>query len=210
MIYVVVLLELILNIPEMLIDISIKTDVLLFLDIQKGDEKAFDILFLRYYTELCAYARQFVGVDDREEVVQDVMVWLWENKEWVTIETTLRSYLFRAVKNACYTLLSRNEVKQRATTGFCENMSSYEDPDFYVLEELIQRLEKALKQLPDSYREAFELNRFHNMTYNEIAKKLEVSPKTIDYRIQQALRQLRKDLKDYLPLILLLTTGKLL
>ena len=58
------------------------------------------------------------------------------------------------------------------------------------------------RMLLPNVREAFELNRFQNLTYNEIAERLGVSPKTIDYRIQQALKQLRIDLKEYLPLLL--------
>ena len=68
--------------------------------------------------------------------------------------------------------------------------------------ELTEKIEEALARLPENIREAFELNRFQNLTYNEIAERLGVSPKTIDYRIQQALKQLRIDLKDYLPVLL--------
>lgn len=82
----------------------------------------------------------------------------------------------------------------------------YEDPDFYIVEELAGKIETAIMRLPESYREAFELNRFQNMTYNEIAFKLGVSPKTIDYKIQQALKILRHELKEYLPLLASLFT----
>ena len=82
--------------------------------------------------------------------------------------------------------------------------AQYEDPDFYVVEELARNIEAALSRLPESYREAFEMNRFQNLTYNEIAEKLNVSSKTVDYRIQQALKLLRVELKDYLPLLMAL------
>lgn len=176
----------------------------LFRNIQKGDEKSFDTLFLKYYAGLCAYAKQFVGYDEREEIVQDVMTWLWQNKEMITIETSPKNYLFRAVKNSCYTFINRHEIKQRIISQMYDNASScdYEDPNFYIVEELSEKIELALHRLPPAYREAFELNRFQKMTYQEIANQLGVSPKTIDYRIQQALKLLRIDLKDYLPLIL--------
>ena len=67
--------------------------------------------------------------------------------------------------------------------------SQYDDPDFYAIQELTEKIEEALARLPENVREAFELNRFQNLTYNEIAERLGVSPKTIDYRIQQALKQ---------------------
>ena len=107
------------------------------------------------------------------------------------------------MKNRCLTLISRNEIKQRIISTLYDNRhSEYEDPDFYVVEELSRKIEEALQRLPDSYREAFELNRFQHMTYSEIAIRLGVSSKTVDYRIQQALKLLRVELKDYLPILL--------
>ena len=181
------------------------TDEVLFEKIQAGDVKAFDVLFMRYYPLLCAYAKQFVDFDDGQEIVQDVMVWFWENSSMQVIESSPKNYLFRAVKNRCLTLINRNELKQRIVDSMSVNMQSqYEDPDFYVVEELTRNIEAALARLPETYREAFEMNRFQNMTYHEIAKKLNVSSKTVDYRIQQALKLLRVELKDYLPLLMAL------
>jgi len=77
-----------------------------------------------------------------------------------------------------------------------------EDPDFYIPGELMEQLDHAIKNLPEDYRNAFEMNRFDEMTYKEIAEKLDVSEKTIAYRISQALKILRKELKDYLPFLL--------
>lgn len=181
------------------------TDEVLFEKIQAGDVKAFDTLFMRYYPLLCAYAKQFVDFDDGQEIVQDVMVWFWENSSMQVIESSPKNYLFRAVKNRCLTLINRNELKQRIVDSMFVNMQSqYEDPDFYVVEELTRNIEAALARLPETYREAFEMNRFQNMTYHEIAEKLNVSSKTVDYRIQQALKLLRVELKDYLPLLMAL------
>lgn len=190
----------------MLLTVTDKTnDDILFQRIQTGDVKAFDVLFLRYYPLLCAYAKRYVDFDDGQEIVQDVMVWFWENRNMQVIQSSLRNYLFKAVKNRCLTLINRNELKQHIVNTLYDNLQShYEDPDFYVVEELARNIEAALSRLPESYREAFEMNRFHNMTYQEIAQKLNVSSKTIDYRIQQALKLLRVELKDYLPLLMAL------
>lgn len=181
---------------------SNKTDDELFQLIKDGDERAFDSLFLKYYPLLCAYAKQYVDLADSQEIVQDVMVWFWENSRMQVIESSPRSYLFKAVKNRCLTLINRNELKQRIVHSLTDQLSSpYEDPDFYVVEELSRNIEAALARLPDTYREAFELNRFQQMTYSEIAQKLNVSSKTVDYRIRQALKILRVELRDYLPLL---------
>lgn len=189
----------------MLNDTALTADDILFLSIQNGDKKAFDALFVKYYPVLCTYAKQYVDFEEGQEIVQDVMVWFWENREMQIIESSPKSYLFKAVKNRCLTLINRNEVKQRIVNTLHESVQHlYEDPDFYVVEELTTKIDEALKKLPDTYREAFELNRFHNFTYNEIAQQLNISSKTVDYRIQQALKLLRKELKDYLPAVLFL------
>ena len=179
------------------------TDEGLFFQVQQGREDAFEALFLKYYPSLCAYARMFVEPDDGQEIVSDVMVWLWENKEMQAFELSLKSYLFRAVKNRCLTLIRHNQVKQRVEEVIFNNLQSqYEDPDFYVVDELTKKIEEALASLPDKVRETFEMNRFQDLTYNEIADRLGISPKTVDARIQQALKLLRISLKDYLPLVI--------
>jgi len=181
---------------------SSSDDEILYQSILQGDKKSFDILFLKYYPRLCAYSRQFVAFDDGQEIVQDVMVWFWENKDMQIVETSLKSYLFKAVKNRCLTLINRNEIQKRIIHSIHERSENlFEDPDFYILEELTKKIEAAISNLPDTYKEAFELNRFQQMTYSEIATKLDISAKTVDYRIQQALKKLRIELKEYLPLL---------
>ena len=162
--------------------------------IQRGDQKAFDALFRRYYPALCAYGHRFVDLEDAEEIVQDSLLWIWENRENLIIETSLSSYLNK---------LAHIDATQRADTRFYEEMQEMlQDTDLYQVEELTQRIKDAIATLPESYREAFVMHRFRDMSYKEIAEILGISPKTVDYRIQQALKQLRVDLKDYLPLLL--------
>ena len=171
--------------------------------VQRGDQKAFDTLFRRYYPMLCAYGHRFVELEDAEEIVEDSLLWIWENRETLVIESSLNSYLFKMVYRRALNKLAHIDATQRADTRFYEEMQEMlQDTDYYQIEELAKRIEDAIAALPESYREAFVMHRFRDMSYKEIAETLGVSPKTIDYRIQQALKQLRVDLKDYLPLLL--------
>ena len=171
--------------------------------VQRGDQKAFDTLFRRYYPMLCAYGHRFVELEDAEEIVEDSLLWIWENRETLVIESSLNSYLFKMVYRRALNKLAHIDATQRADTRFYEEMQEMlQDTDYYQVEELTRRIEGAVAALPESYREAFVMHRFRDMSYKEIAETLGVSPKTIDYRIQQALKQLRTDLKDYLPLLL--------
>ncbi len=181
----------------------IDEDIALYSSLKKGDRKAFDTLFLKYYSILCAFGKYYIPIEDAEEVVLDIMVWLWENKEFQVIETSLKSYLFKAVRNRCLDFLSKHQTKRRCYEHVftTEMQKHFEDPDFYVVEELMGEIEKAVSQLPQSYRMAFEMSRYQDKTYREIANELNVSIKLVEYRIQQALKILRVELKDYLPLI---------
>lgn len=171
--------------------------------VQREDQKAFDTLFRRYYPMLCAYGHRFVELEDAEEIVEDSLLWIWENRETLVIESSLNSYLFKMVYRRALNKLAHIDATQRADTRFYEEMQEMlQDTDYYQIEELAKRIEDAVAALPESYREAFVMHRFRDMSYKEIAETLGVSPKTIDYRIQQALKQLRVDLKDYLPLLL--------
>ena len=77
------------------------------------------------------------------------------------------------------------------------------DVDFYQIEELTKRIHTTIAELPESYREAFIMHRFRDMSYKEIAQTLNTSTKTVDYRIQQALKLLRKELKEFLSFALI-------
>lgn len=88
---------------------------------QHGDLKAYGVLFRRYYPILCAYATKFVELKDAEEIVQDVMLWLWENRETQTFETSLSQYLFKTVYHRAINQIVRHQSQLRADTLFYEN-----------------------------------------------------------------------------------------
>ena len=168
---------------------------------------AYEIIFTRYYSTLCAYARLFVRGGAEENIVQNLMLWLWENRKTLRINESLSKYLFGAVRNRCLTYLNHLSIERRVLGNIHQCLSrQFESPDFYIVEELQEKIRKAVEELPESYRQAFEMNRYRNKTYEEIATELAISPKTVDYRIQQSLKILRVKLKDYLPLGLLLLT----
>lgn len=177
-----------------------KDDLSLLNDLQSGNKIAYKVLFQRYYPMLCTYCNKFTSLEDSEEIVQDLFLWIWNNKTMLDIQTTFNQYLFKAVYRRAINRVTQNQAQLRANTHYYEYMQEMlEDVDFYQMQELRTHIENAINKLPDSYRESFIMHRFEQMTYKEIADKLNVSPKTIDYRIQQALKLLRSELKDYLP-----------
>ena len=170
-----------------------------------GDQKTFDAFFQKYYPMLCAYGNRFVELEDAEEIAQDTMLWLWNNREELIIESSLTAYLLKMVYRRALNKKESNDAMQRAYLRFHENLQDLlQDTDLYYTIELNEQIQIAIAALPESYRKAFIMHRFQGKSYKEIAEILNISPKTVDYRIQQSLKLLRKDLKDYLPLLIFL------
>ena len=80
---------------------------------RRGDEQAFDTVYKQYYRGLCAFASQYVTVPESEEIVQDVMMWLWENRKSLVADMSLKSLLFTIVRNKCLNTISHIQVKQQ-------------------------------------------------------------------------------------------------
>lgn len=176
--------------------------------LRQNDKKAFDTLFRKYYPLLCAYAHRFVELEDAEEIVQDVMLWLWEKRAVEVIPEALGAYLLKAVYRRALNQVVRTEIKHRADTFFYQRMEEKQEvAEPLLLAELGSQIKAAIGRLPPTYREAFLRHRLKGQSYKEIATALDISPKTVDYRIQQALRLLRRELKDYLPFIELYLAG---
>lgn len=176
-------------------------DLLLVEIMKSGSKDAFEQLFRRYYASACGYACRYVLPEQAEDVVSDSMVWIWEHRADISITRNFRNYLF--------TIVYHNSLKVAAENRMINQTASYledyrirhhlDERDFVSEDELRARLRKAIYALPETYRDAFVKHRFQGMSYRDISEECGVSVKTVDYRIQQALRQLRKDLSDYLP-----------
>ena len=118
-------------------------DKQLYISMQQGNKKAFDTLFIKYYAMLCAFARSFVSLEDAEEVVQDTMLQIWENRKTNHIDSSVHHYLFKAVKNKCYTLMTRNSLRFQIENILTPDIQElFEDPDFYIIDELTQKIDK--------------------------------------------------------------------
>lgn len=189
--------------PPIFFDINNNKSIITAL--KAGEEKVFDAVYRHYFRRLCAFCSQYVDEQEEiEEIVQETMMWLWENRSSLMADLTLKTLLFTIVKNKALNRISHFEIKRKVHQEIVEKYESeFDNPDFYFGNELFRLYEEALEKLPKEYREAYEMNRNHYLTHKEIAEKLNVSPQTVNYRIGQALKLLRIALKDYLPLFIL-------
>jgi RNA polymerase sigma-70 factor (ECF subfamily) len=174
--------------------------------IQSGDKQAFELMFRTYYRPLCNYACSTVkDMDDAEEIVQNTFYNIWEKKENLEVRSSMKAYLYRAVHNDCLNRLKHAKVKrmyaedqQAVMTRTSEDSSKHMQN-----KELSTLIHKAIDSLPEQCGHVFKLSRFENMKYSEIAQHLEISVKTVENHMGKALRILREQLKDYLPLLFL-------
>lgn len=170
--------------------------------IQNDNRDAYKQLFTKFYSPLCEYASQFITDAEAEELVQDLMLFLWENRKQLMITQSVKSYLFASVKYRCFNAIRDKQYHAQVHSIIYEKLKDqFEDPDYYLANELAENIEKAIEQLPDTYKETFLLSRFGDKPNAQIAEQLSVSVKTVEYRITQSLKILRQKLKDYLPLL---------
>jgi RNA polymerase sigma-70 factor (ECF subfamily) len=166
----------------------------------------FEALFHAHYSALCSYANNFLkDLASSEEIVQEVMVRIWENRASIVFESSPGSYLFRAVRNGCLNFLSHLETREAYKSHAETQGTAWErsKEDQMIISELEQRIREAIDRLPLGRRKIFILSRYEGLTYNEIAARLSVSVKTVENQMSSALRFLREELADYLPWIIL-------
>ena len=157
-----------------------------------GDRQCFEACYRFYYKGLCSFASRWVSLPVAEDIVQDTMLYIWENRDRLMEELSLKGLLFMIARN--------KSLDQQLEKRFADQFDS---PDFYLGTELARLYREALAQLPEQTRRIFEMSRFQDMTHQQIAAEMEVSPQTVNYHIGQALKVLGVALKDYLPLIAL-------
>jgi len=155
---------------------------------------------------LCGYARKYIDDPDQsEEVVQDVFANLWQKRSTIEITSTIESYLFRAVRNTCLNILKHFKVREKHKDGITASYNnSGERADNLVLEiELMNQIENLISELPPERQKVFKMSRFEEMKYKEIAEELGISIKTVEAQMGKALKFLRENLGDYLPMIVI-------
>ena len=172
--------------------------------LHRGDMACFEACYKFYYRGLCSFASRWVPVSTAEDIVQDAMLYIWENRDKLLEELSLKGLLFMIVRNKSLDRITSQKVHSRVHQQLEKRFADqFDSPDFYLGTELARLYREALAQLPEQTRRIFEMSRFQGMTHQQIAAEMEVSPQTVNYHIGQALKVLGVALKDYLPLIAL-------
>lgn len=174
--------------------------------VKAQDEQAFEQLFKTYFKSLHAYALTILNSEAvAEEMVQQVFYKLWERKEQLDVHTSVKAYLYRSVHNESLNYLKHHSIKSKHQTyAMQQQQNSHEHSAGEKLagRELEQQIRQALNDLPEQCRTIFQLSRYEELKYREIADQLGLSIKTVEAQMGKALRLLRLRLADFLAIIL--------
>lgn len=173
------------------------------------DKAAFKELFNKHYPPLCIYCKVKYGFDIHlaEDVVHSGFIKLWETRETLTSDVSLKSYLYKIVDNSSLNILRHEKVKKQhasyllKTTSEDISESSFDSID---LKQLSSAIDTAISELPEQMRIIFELRKFEGLKYAEIASRLNISVKTVDTQISRAMTKLKDKLSGFLILLIVL------
>ncbi len=181
--------------------------------IQSRDEKAFRKLFDSYYQLLYAYARKFVEEDIAHDVVQDLFATIWQKADQIHIRTSVQNYLISGVRNNCLHWLEKQKVRKKYINELTIKLAINEI-NFYtdsntnynsLIEAEIQgKMQEAVSRLSPQCRKIFIMSRMEGRKNREIAEELNISVKTVEKHLSKSLKKIKGELKEYLPLIVLL------
>ena len=175
----------------------------------------FNKLFNDYYEQFVYFAMGYVKEEEKaQDFVSDAFAAYWEVLDTLPPETNAPGYILTIVKNKCLNYLQHKKVKLKADQEINEqaqwalsiriNTLEACNPDKIFSQEILQIIENTLQRLPERTSKIFKMSRFDNLSHKEIAEKLNLSTKSIEYHISKTLGELRIHLKDFLTVILVL------
>ncbi|HET6252587.1 MAG TPA: RNA polymerase sigma-70 factor [Puia sp.] len=171
----------------------------------QADEQIFEKLFVDWYSPLHAYACSVLKDESlAAEAVQTVFTRLWEKREQLRVQASVKAYLYGSVYHECISWMRRERTRREYRSGVLRRLGGQADrslenaSDKAEVRELEQQFQRALDELPEQCKAIFQLSRFSELKYREIAEQLGISVKTVETQMTKALKLLRRKLADYL------------
>jgi len=166
----------------------------------KGNMDAYRFLFDHHFSDLCNFLLIYLhSREQAEDVALDIFTFIWEKRHSLQINTSFKSFLFSAAKNKAITLYKKEHQKIFTPIDISESLMPNDSTSQFTLEnrELHDLINQAILKLPEKSRLVYLMAWDENLSYNEIAIRLGLSPKTIENHVAIALRKLRESLKPY-------------
>jgi len=177
--------------------------------LKKGNTIAYTYLVELYYEKLCDYARNLARDDFKsEDIVQNVIMRMWQQREKLNSNISIKNYLFKSVYNEFVDQYRKDIAISALEKKYIEGLDTvFEAQDIDNTERLTTIVMRAIDQLSPKCKETFLLNRKEGLTYIEIAEFQNVSVNTVEKQIGKAIRKVREKLKDKIKTVLFVLLG---
>tara|TARA_R110002050_G_scaffold289068_1_gene441479 strand:- start:45926 stop:46507 length:582 start_codon:yes stop_codon:yes gene_type:complete len=182
-----------------------------FIDLlKKGDEEAYEALFRLYYDKLLHISKGYLGsMEEAEDIVQNVFLKVWEQKDKLDKINNVNNYLYTMTKNACLDQIKHRKVKNLYSHNYYQgNMEAQcrfikdESASLLLENELNKKIRNSIELLPEKCKNVFIKSRVEGLSNREVAQILNLSKRTVDNHIFNALKHMKFHLKDFLPFFL--------
>ncbi|PWK77047.1 RNA polymerase sigma-70 factor (ECF subfamily) [Mucilaginibacter oryzae] len=178
----------------------------LLLLLKNDDRQAYTVIYDRYKRLLFVHAyKRLTDTDTAKDVVQEIFTQLWAKRVSVVLETSLRAYLYTAVRNQIFNLIAKKQVEAKyldSLQDFLDQSTEFADHKTRYAQ-LMALIESEIEQLPTKMQEVFRLSRNEQLTHKEISQKLNISEKTVKKQVQNALKILKGKLGPLLFMLML-------
>lgn len=165
--------------------------------LRSGRESAYEQLFKEYYKPLTVFATGYLeDLESGKEVVQDLFVYLYEKRKNLVITTSIKSYLYRSVRNRCLNHIKHQQVRKKHQDQMKPELQESENLEDRIREtELEYMVSQIVDQLPPQCKRIYTMSRVSGLSNREIAEQLEISKRTVETQISNALKVLREKLE---------------
>lgn len=171
-------------------------------NIRRGDKRAFEILFKKYYLSLTRFAWRYVKSKAiSEDLVQELFTSLWEKREELNVNGSMRPYLYKSVRNLSLNHLKHQKVQNRYDSKWMD-LKEFPEIQFeekYREQQIRDAITKAVEELPTRSKMTYKLHRYDGLKYEEIAEVMGISVKTVESQMTRTLKILREQLAYLLP-----------
>ena len=175
--------------------------------LKAGDTRSFEMIYAQFAGRLYQYVFSRVRQrDTSEEIVQEIFVSLWQNRHRIEIEQSIEAYLFGAAKFRILSYIRSESVRRdyaRSFSAFAAGQFDNSAEESMDVRDLEQSISRSMATLPQKCQTVFKLSRVEHQPIAKIAKSMNISRRTVENYLSQALRHLRVTLGEFLVLHLL-------
>ncbi len=175
---------------------EINIETALLKGLKRSDHECFQNLFAKYSQPLYRFSLSYLkSTEAAEDVVQEVFLKIWRKRKEIDTTKSFQSYLFtialNVIRKQFNKLSASNQLKHDLLISFADNKETFDEKDDFS--EMVNKLEELIQQMPERRRKIFRMKKLEGKSQKEIAEKFDITPKTVEYHITEAMKFLKNE-----------------